>query len=127
MLLEHTLPKTIALRLEVEPGLPPVAADAAGLTSVLLNLCLNARDAMPRGGTLRIRAVRSDRDGSRGVAIEVQDTGAGVAPEIRDQIFEPFFTTKSEGHGAGLGLAEAHASVSAWGGDLDLAATGPGG
>ncbi|GAB4262082.1 hybrid sensor histidine kinase/response regulator [Deferrisoma sp.] len=127
VLLEHTLPKTIALRLEVEPGLAPVAADAAGLTSVLLNLCLNARDAMPRGGTLQIRAARSDRDGARGVAIEVQDTGAGVAPEIRDQIFEPFFTTKSEGHGAGLGLAEAHASVSAWGGDLDLAATGPGG
>jgi len=93
-----------------------VSADATQLQQVLLNLAINARDAMPHGGTLHIRAdevspkVLADLNvhctsADRYVRIAVQDTGTGISPEIGDRIFEPFFTTKERGHGTGLGLA----------------------
>ncbi|MEJ1972530.1 MAG: ATP-binding protein [Lacunisphaera sp.] len=86
------------------------------LHQVMLNLCVNARDAMPEGGTLRLRAENRVLDAAQAGAlpdarpgnylvIEVSDTGTGIAPEILSRIWEPFFTTKGEGKGTGLGLA----------------------
>ncbi len=127
VLLEHSLPKTVTLVMDVEPGLPPARADRPLLTTALLNLCLNARDAMPAGGTLTLTARRSDQGDEPGIEIRVVDTGSGIPVEIRDRIFEPFLSTKEAGDGAGLGLAEAHAGVTGWGGSLELVASGPGG
>jgi two-component system cell cycle sensor histidine kinase/response regulator CckA len=97
---------------------------------VVLNLCVNARDAMPDGGTitLRVRRRRAGApldDGTIGppadwASLEVEDTGTGIPPEIRARIFEPFFTTKAEGKGTGLGLATVYGIVRQSGGFLDL-------
>jgi len=124
VLLDHTLPKTVTLVMDVEPGLPPARADRSLLTTALLNLCLNARDAMPAGGTLTLAARSSDRGSERGIEIRVADTGSGIPVAIRDRIFEPFLSTKVAGDGAGLGLAEAHAGVTGWGGSLELESSG---
>ncbi len=110
--------------LEVErgPALPAVEGDAGMLEQVLLNLVVNARDAMPRGGKLSIRTftttvseAEADRftDGAAGnfVCLEVRDTGTGIAADLLPRIFEPFFTTKEEGKGAGLGLAAVYGIV----------------
>ncbi|WP_025322378.1 hybrid sensor histidine kinase/response regulator [Deferrisoma camini] len=125
VLLDHTLPKTVTLVMDVEPGLPPARADRSLLTTALLNLCLNARDAMPAGGTLTLAARSSDRVADRGIEIRVADTGSGIPVAIRDRVFEPFLSTKEAGDGVGLGLAEAHAGVTGWGGSLELETSGP--
>ena len=114
-LLRETLPRSIALETSFAEDLPTVDADATQLNQVLMNLCVNARDAMPRGGRLSLRvgvvAVNEAQAGRFGVEpgryvqIIVEDTGTGIPPEIRDRIFDPFFTTKGEGRGTGLGLA----------------------
>lgn len=84
----------------------PIHVDLQQLDQVLANLVVNARDAMPRGGTITLRAaVRHDADSDRVVEISVSDTGQGIPPELRDRIFEPFFTTKPDGVGTGLGLS----------------------
>ena len=95
----------------VEDSLPevrlPVHANSNELEQVFLNLFLNALDAMPNGGRLRVSAQTANGtdDEDSIVAIAVEDTGGGIAPEVRDRIFEPFFTTKREGRGTGLGLS----------------------
>ncbi len=112
------------VKLEVRPGerLWPVLADLAQLTQVLMNLCLNARDAMPDGGHLLLEAANLDLDeagarltggGRPGsfVRLRVSDTGHGIPPEVLPRIFEPFFTTKPAGQGTGLGLAIAFGIV----------------
>ncbi len=89
---------------DLDPGLPPVWGDATALEQVLMNLLLNARDAMPTGGTLRIETgLVSDQPGA--VRLLVADTGAGMAPEVLAKIAEPFFTTKSTGTGLGLSVS----------------------
>lgn len=99
-----------------------VEADAAMLDQVVMNLCVNARDAMPRGGTLTIEAAAADvgveearkaHDGRPGrfVRIQVQDTGTGMEPSVLTHLFEPFFTTKEVGKGTGLGLASVHGII----------------
>lgn len=116
-MLEQSLPKSIALRQTgFGPGakLPWVSADPTHLHQVLMNLCVNARDAMPKGGTLTLSAqaiavdaaaVATNLDAQVGqyVRLTVADTGTGIDPSLRDRIFDPFFTTK--GQGTGLGLA----------------------
>jgi signal transduction histidine kinase len=92
----------------------PVRLDAVQFEQVVLNLVVNARDAMPNGGTLRIAT--AERDGS--VVVEVSDSGEGMAPETLKRIFEPFFTTKPEGQGTGLGLATVWNLVTHAGGTL---------
>ena len=112
------------------PTPAPVFADRTQLEQVLVNLALNARDAMPDGGTLTIEVgVRLASDGALWspamVVVEVTDTGSGMAPEVAARIFEPFFTTKPLGQGTGLGLATVHGIVQQSGGTVRVR-TAPG-
>lgn len=109
----------IGLAREVPPDLPAVSADAAILTQVVLNLVLNACDAMPDGGEIVLRA---GLQGDEAVLV-ISDAGTGVSPEIASKIFDPFFTTKPPGKGTGLGLAVSRAGIRESGGDLELIPT----
>ena len=115
-IVECTFPKNITIAVEREKDLPPVLADATQLHQVLLNLCVNARDAMPAGGKLTLTTkkveIRSVHPGMPPnarvglfVAIQINDTGCGIPAEIRDRIFDPFFSTKTPDKGTGLGLS----------------------
>jgi PAS domain S-box-containing protein len=114
MILE-TFPKTLTYAQNFEKGIPFINADRSQLYQALLNLCVNARDAMSSGGSLAIntrimpgsnvRTQHPDASDSNYICIEVSDTGEGMTEEIRKRIFEPFFTTKGIGKGTGLGLA----------------------
>ncbi|NDJ19193.1 GAF domain-containing protein [Myxacorys almedinensis] len=115
-IIDGTFPKAIALRMDLEPHLWVTSADATQLHQVLMNLCVNARDAMLEGGTLSISAknllidhtyaqMNLAAEAGSYIVISVADTGTGIAPEVIDRIFEPFFTTKEAGKGTGLGLS----------------------
>lgn len=115
-MLRETFPRSIHLRMETGSIEAWVMGDATQLHQVLLNLCINARDAMPEGGQLALtvsQRVRTPTDGGgvEGlmagpyVVVEVADTGSGIAADIRDRVFEPFFSTKPPGKGTGLGLS----------------------
>jgi two-component system, NtrC family, sensor histidine kinase HydH len=106
----------IALEREFEP-VPAVAGDEERLRQVVMNLALNALDATPRQGTVRV-SCRVEEDEAREVAIYVDDTGKGIPAEVRDRIFEPFFTTKAQG--SGLGLSIVHAIVTQHGGSISV-------
>jgi two-component system NtrC family sensor kinase len=97
-------------------GLPDIFADADQLQQVVLNIFLNARDAMPDGGELNVSTRRIDNE----IVIEISDTGEGVDPKSAKQVFDPFFTTKAAGKGTGLGLAVCYGIVTAHGGRLEL-------
>ena len=124
----RTLGETIHLETARVPEPCPVYADRNRLESALLNLVVNARDAMPRGGRLRIQAANDDlRDDSpddlppgRYVTLSVSDTGCGIPREDLDRVFEPFFTTKDAGKGSGLGLAIVHGFVKQSGGHIRI-------
>jgi two-component system cell cycle sensor histidine kinase/response regulator CckA len=128
-LISQTFPKTIALSTTLEPDLPPVTADQNQIEQALLNLSVNARDAMPEGGRLTFKthtvngaALRSGdatKDGQY-VCIEVSDTGTGMDESVRKRIFEPFFTTKDVGKGTGLGLSVVYGIVQNHGGFIDV-------
>jgi PAS domain S-box-containing protein len=114
----------IALHVNLEDGLLPVLGNVGQLEQVLLNLVVNARDAMPEGGDLSI-STRSIEDGpeetpegSAWVCLEVADTGHGMEDEVQARIFDPFFTTKAPGEGSGLGLATVYGIVSGMGGRI---------
>lgn len=123
-LLRHLLRENIEVRIEcgVEPL--PVDADPVQLEQVIVNLAVNASDAMPAGGCLTLHTFR--RGGSQAV-LEVSDTGSGIAAEIRQQVFDPFFTTKERGKGTGLGLAVVHGIVAQHGGTIELMSAAGGG
>jgi len=112
-MLDRSLRGDVQVEVDLEPGLWPVEVDPGQLELVVLNLAVNARDAMPSGGTLRIEA-RNVPDLNDGelfgdhVALSLTDTGTGMPPEVLARVFEPFFTTKEIGKGSGLGLAQAH-------------------
>ena len=98
-----------------------VRADAAQIEQVILNLALNARDAMPLGGTLKIETFHDDRSQQgRCAVLRVSDTGEGMSREVQSQIFEPFFTTKEIGRGTGLGLATVYGIVAQAGGRIEV-------
>ncbi|KPP89417.1 MAG: two-component system, cell cycle sensor histidine kinase and response regulator CckA [Rhodobacteraceae bacterium HLUCCA08] len=126
-LLNRLVGEKITLTLDHDPGLEPVRADKRQLEQVMVNLVVNARDAMPEGGEIRVTTRNVDlsaplsRDRAtvppgRYALLEVIDTGTGIAPEIRERIFEPFFTTKELGEGTGLGLSTAYGIVKQTGG-----------
>lgn len=130
-LLERTIGEHIELKVELEPELPTVRADRGQLEQVLVNLAVNARDAMAGGGTLtvRTRAVEIDDDRAstatavplgRYVELTVSDTGTGMADEVARHVFEPFFTTKPAGKGTGLGLATVYGIVTDAGGTISV-------
>jgi PAS domain S-box-containing protein len=116
--LRRTLPENIELVLALDPELPCVQADPSQLDQVLLNLALNARDAMPSRGRLRIET-RRDPTG-RSLHLLVSDTGMGMSEATRLRAFEPFFTTKPAGEGTGLGLATTYGIVRQAGGSIAL-------
>lgn len=129
--LEETLPKSIHLKFEIEPDLWTISADPTQIHQVLMNICINARDAMPLGGTLRLKAAnvvidenyaRMNIDAEPGeyVLLTVSDTGSGMPPEIVHRIFDPFFTTKEVGKGTGLGLSTTLTIVKSHGGFLNV-------
>ena len=115
-MLRQLLPETISL--EFRPAAAPVLVDAdpAQIGQVLTNLAINARDAMPAGGTLTISVTRDDRV----AALEVADTGLGMTAEVQQHIFEPFFTTKPTGKGTGLGLAVVWGIAEEHGGRIEV-------
>jgi PAS domain S-box-containing protein len=131
LIVQNTFPKNITFETHVPPDLPLIIGDPTQLNQVLLNLCVNARDAMPDGGRLTISGRATVIDGqyaamNRGVAtgayvrIEVADTGCGMPREVIDRIFEPFFTTKELGKGTGLGLSTVLGIVRSHGGFVNV-------
>jgi PAS domain S-box-containing protein len=120
-MLEATFPKTISFNLELSPDLPLITADKSQLHQVLLNLCVNARDAMPDGGTLTLSTAITPgselTEAFSGVTAEhyacirVRDTGVGMTRQVKSHIFEPFFSTKERGKGTGLGLSVVYGVV----------------
>ena len=116
--LRRTLPASIDLRVETEGAEPVwIDADESQLQQIVLNLAVNARDAMPDGGTLRIAV---DVAPSGDARLSVSDTGLGIPERLRPRIFDPFFTTKPRGQGTGLGLAVVHGIVNEHGGRVDV-------
>ena len=130
-ILRETLPKSIEISLDIPNDLKIVSADATQLHQVLMNLCVNARDAMPEGGSISIKAenvyvdenyARMHLEAKPGhfVMISVADTGPGMTPEVQSRIFEPFFTTKEMTKGTGLGLSTALTIVKSHGGFINV-------
>jgi CheY-like chemotaxis protein len=116
-MLRRTLDQRVRIRVDVQAECPPVLADPSQLESALLNIAINARDAMAEGGTLSFSA-RSSADGA--VALAVGDTGSGMSEEVLERAFEPFFTTKAKGRGTGLGLSTVYGFVKQSKGTIDL-------
>ena len=129
-LLRETFPKTVEIVLKLDPNLPPVMADANQINQALLNICVNARDAMPEGGTLELTtgissgaALRrrfSQAKAEQYACISISDTGQGMDEDTKSRIFEPFFTTKTQGQGTGLGLSVVYGSVTNHGGFIEV-------
>ncbi len=131
-IVRQTFPRSIEISLQIENShLWTLSADCTQLHQVLVNLCVNARDAMPEGGELTIRAeniilpdeypkLHPDAHGGAYIAITVTDTGIGIEPELLERIFEPFFTTKPIGKGTGLGLSTVKTIVNNHQGFVDV-------
>ncbi len=128
-LLRRVLGEHIELDVALDPGLWWLQGDVGQLEQVILNLAVNARDAMPDGGTLFLSTsnrrgaapgVAAEPDPGEFVQLAVRDTGIGMSPEVRGRLFEPFFTTKSPGRGTGLGLATVYGIVKQWGGFIHV-------
>lgn len=133
-MVEETFPKSIEISTDTGSDLWAVSGDETQLHQVLVNLCVNARDAMPNGGLLKVAAqnfvvdsayIQTHIDAKIGayVLLSVSDTGTGIPPEIIDRIFEPFFTTKEFGKGTGLGLSTVIGIVKSHGGFITVSST----
>jgi len=131
-IVNETFPDAIAVDTRVADDLDRVIGDATQIQQVLMNLCVNARDAMPDGGALTVEAENttfSEADAERNidaesgnyVCLRVADTGVGMPDDVLDKIFEPFFSTKEEGDGTGLGLSTAYSIVKSHDGFIDVA------
>ncbi len=124
-LIRRVMREDIEIRTVLCPQLAYVCADASQLQQVLLNLALNAGDAMPAGGTFTLSTALgvNEATGQSYVILTARDTGTGIPPEILTRVFEPFFTTKKRGKGTGLGLSTAHGIVAQFGGELSVETT----
>jgi len=125
-LLDRLLGEILAVKLDVADNLCCVEVDASQLDLAILNICLNARDAMPEGGTITL-AARNEKGPASAknpsgdwVRISISDTGRGMTDEVKARAFEPFFTTKEVGKGSGLGLSQAYGFVQSAGGTIDI-------
>jgi PAS domain S-box-containing protein len=123
-LLRRVCDETIEMEFDLEPKLPTIDVDVAQFEAALLNLVINARDALLEGGVIRI-ATRKEpgSGGAEGVHISVSDDGMGMTPEVITRALEPFFTTKEVGKGSGLGLSQVHGFVSQSGGNVMIEST----
>ncbi|WP_341527565.1 response regulator [Nostoc sp. UHCC 0302] len=130
-IIKETFPKSLEVRTDVPQDLWTISGDSTQIHQVLMNLCVNARDAMPNGGTLKISAqnlyidenyARMNLEAKVGpyILITVSDTGTGIPKEILDRIFEPFFTTKEVGQGTGLGLSTVLGIIRSHGGFINV-------
>ena len=130
-IMRETFPRNIVIQERCSSDLRSVLADGTQLHQVVMNLCVNARDAMPSGGTLTLTAANVELDEAdvRGhepaapgphVVLAVEDTGHGIPPEVMERVFDPFFTTKDAGSGTGLGLSTASGIVRAHGGFMSV-------
>jgi hypothetical protein len=128
---KETFPKNIEFSTDIPQNLWAISGDATQLHQVLMNLCVNARDAMPHGGTLSISAENLFIDENYAsmhlnaqvgpyIVVTVSDVGTGIPPKIVDRIFEPFFTTKEQGKGTGLGLSTVSGIIKSHGGFIDV-------
>jgi CheY-like chemotaxis protein/anti-sigma regulatory factor (Ser/Thr protein kinase) len=115
-LLERTTLARIRLETELDPALPRIQGDPDSLVHALMNLCVNASDAMDEQGTLTLVT----RSSGPWVEVQVRDTGMGMTPEVRAKALDPFFTTKPEGKGTGLGLPLVYHTVKTHGGELEI-------
>ena len=131
-LLSETFPRVIEFRTDLQAGLPPLMADQNQLQQVLLNLCVNARDAMPTGGVISVRTLHREKGSVTGpradptqsyASLIVTDTGVGMPPEVCSRIFEPFFTTKDVNKGTGLGLSVVYGIVASHHGFIEVEST----
>lgn len=117
--------RAVTLQFDIDRNVWPVIVDVTELETALVNLAINARDAMPDGGTITIAArnttIREDAHVGDYVAISVEDTGTGIPPDVLSQIFDPFFTTKPIGKGTGLGLSQVHGFAHQAGGTVKVA------
>ena len=135
-LVRESFPRDVKLDIRLDPALAPVKADSTQILQVLMNLCVNSRDAMPAGGIITLAAdnvvlgsaqTASFPGAQPGphVRIRVSDSGTGIPSQVRDKIFEPFFTTKDVGKGTGLGLSTALGIMQEHNGIIELESTGP--
>jgi signal transduction histidine kinase/CheY-like chemotaxis protein len=119
-MIDRTIGERIALVLDLAADGCTVEVDKAQLQSAILNVTTNAHHAMPGGGTLTLRTLNLNQDGSPMIAIEISDTGAGMDADTLDRAFEPFFTTKGTGKGTGLGLSQVYGFATQSGGDVSI-------
>jgi signal transduction histidine kinase/ActR/RegA family two-component response regulator len=130
-MLRRLCPEDVRLNVSIDSELQPILADPTQVGQILVNLVVNARDALPQGGNIRVHAYGFESDPTRGasvaglergryVCLEVADDGVGMDPETAQRIFEPFFSTKAPGRGTGMGLATVHGIVQQLGGQIDV-------
>ncbi len=120
-LLDRTLGERVEVRTELAPDCCLVEADPAQLEAAILNIAVNARDAMPHGGALTIRTAAAQLDDGPAVALSMSDNGQGMDAETLERVFEPFFTTKTVGKGTGLGLSQVYGFANQSGGRAEIA------
>jgi CheY-like chemotaxis protein len=119
-MIDRTIGERIALVLDLAADGCTVEVDKAQFQSAILNVTTNAHHAMAGGGTLTLRTLNLNQDGSPMIAIEISDTGAGMDADTLDRAFEPFFTTKGTGKGTGLGLSQVYGFATQSGGDVSI-------
>jgi signal transduction histidine kinase len=128
-MLRDAMPERVRVDLSMPPDLPKIDIDSTEFELALLNLAINAKDAMPNRGEINVSAfTKWDRDGKHGpgvcyLVVEVADTGAGIPAHELPRVFEPFFTTKEIGKGTGLGLSQVHGFAHQSGGKVEIDST----